>query len=927
MDEDDFDDSQSFKRSPCPFPSTPFSTTNRAQSAAVYIIYTYDVLNIFMFVFTAKAHSISIPYLGDVTKSGILVELVIQFLQVIMIGVKFYPILVVADAEPHVIIYLFSSIYMTLIWSSWFFKKAFCSRTEAFLKQAFRKISTDLSERIKYSLGLKKNVTNTFIGLFTDEEKPSEKYLTALKEKIPSVFKEFFGKYQEDPSGTMTNEELLLYGGLNNIPYETSTLINYYIEEGTTTNAPALLTSLTSTTTTSPYGFRSMLKNKTWSQFKSLKEFYYQRDEDFMRLVTVFENLPLYLTLSYLLVRYSMLFVSSFIGFFMEKSFKDSSNPDMSEDTKFDDGALQHIRDYAIKSDKIDNEDLKSKYKKAFEEYDNILHSLDRGYYEKNYITKSINKRENHNYSYIRKLFAEFDLFGNAAEKNKEMSLGRRIQTSFIWNFIETKIYKNVPYMRYSKQFVNTYTVALMVIYFFTLFGFKLSNLFGNALVGTIELVYKFIFRGLIPSIDLNEHNFNAEFRTCCLLTSIVMIYQIFQGIRTFHNDLQRLHKGEKFFRSLILRYKEDEYQKIIKKRNKASANITSDSLHYPGYLVAHLVYGYGIIFFVMFFLIIIVKLFFYLPGAFQTSAQIFLPLVILFSFKFIFLKYIIRAVFLRDDSQRITNLAPYYIISYFNFFFDCFLGLLACISRVWQTTVVSLIRLPRLDKSMFNVNDEFLMRRLDKGHLAYLNYVRMEHWYNNPVLNGFCEMIIESMLYSQIYRKKYTLLANISMSRQTSSSGSNLVIKRLLSNNKNKIDKNSVLVKMVPLFAPKPLSKRVTFSLNDEQQQQNEIDDVIDMLPRMNTEEEFEEKEKVEDELKQFNMDFKYESFLRLRNILYLCLLLEKNPSLRQYRHHYLVALKQKELEAKKVRTECRVVPSFLVKNTKSLRRKWDIS
>jgi hypothetical protein len=95
---------------------------------------------------------------------------------------------------------------------------------------------------------------------------------------------------------------------------------------------------------------------------------------------------------------------------------------------------------------------------------------------------------------------------------------------------------------------------------------------------------------------------------------------------------------------------------------------------------------------------------------------------------------------------------------------------LVACMSRVWQTTVISLIRLPRLDKSMFNRDEELLMRRLDKGHLAYLNYVRMEHWYNNPVLNGFCEMLIESMLYSQIYRAKYDALAKTAVTARKDS-------------------------------------------------------------------------------------------------------------------------------------------------------------
>ncbi len=52
-----------------------------------------------------------------------------------------------------------------------------------------------------------------------------------------------------------------------------------------------------------------------------------------------------------------------------------------------------------------------------------------------------------------------------------------------------------------------------------------------------------------------------------------------------------------------------------------------------------------------------------------------------------------------------------------------------------------------------------------NKGHLAYINYVRMEHWYNNPVLTGFCEMLIESMFCSQINKMKYEKMAKYSFS------------------------------------------------------------------------------------------------------------------------------------------------------------------
>ncbi len=143
-----------------------------------------------------------------------------------------------------------------------------------------------------------------------------------------------------------------------------------------------------------------------------------------------------------------------------------------------------------------------------------------------------------------------------------------------------------------------------------------------------------------------------------------------------------------------------------------------------------------------------------------QTSSQIIIPLLILVALKLVVIKLATRIIFLREDGQRITNLTPYYTITYFNFFFDCFLGLIACMSRIWQTTIVSLLTLPRIDKSMFNRDSDIIMRRLDKGHLAYINYVRMEHWYNNAVVNGFCEMLIESMLYSQIYKVKFKIQA-----------------------------------------------------------------------------------------------------------------------------------------------------------------------
>lgn len=685
----------------------------------------------------------------------------------------------------------------------------------------------------------------------------------------------------------------------------TTTLANYYIS------------STTALTTTSSVGFRSSIKNKTISKFKSLKGFYYQREEGFAILISILENLPLYITLSYLLMRYGMLFMSSLISLITEKCCL-WCKPEKKE---------PEIAESQTSMDMKSNEDIKI-------ELNRMLSELNQGYQEMNKITEEIMDKRNHNFCYIKSLLGDINLF--SADSSRNMSKSIRNRTSFIWNLIETYLYKKIPYMKYSKQYINTYTVAFMVVYFFTLFGFRMSNIFGNALVGTIELVYQLIFRGLLPTLDLDKHNFNTEFRTACALTSLISIGQLLSSIRKFHVDLVKLHRGGKLFNNSIMPKYGDDYQKLIRKRNKTSKTIASDSLHFPGYLIAHLVYGYVLLFLIFFVIIVICKLLFYFDGILQASAQILLPLFILFAFKFIFLKYLIRAVFLRDDSQRITNLAPYYVVSYFNFFFDCFLGLIACMSRIWQTTAISILTLPRLDKSMFNTDNDLVMRRLDKGHLAYLNYVRMEHWYNNPILNGFCEMLIESMLYSQIYKAKFELEASTSVKVKADDANSKakLILRRSISM-KDEVRQYSVIERVVDVFTvpPKPrrsvsytgptTTKQVTFRTNfdenpNEAEEEEEEEEII--------EENKSETSNDGETFKSDNVTFNYKSYLRLRNLIYLCLLLKNNPSLKKFRYHYIKEENEEEERQRKRKKRAETFQEFYTSGFERFKTKFKL-
>lgn len=757
IDENDFnafDQTIHRFKAPCPFPSTPFSTSNRAQSAAIYAIYTYDVLNIFMYVYTLSLTPKMIPFLGNIGTPGIILDLVIQIIQVIIVGVKFYPILVVADSDPGWFIHLCSTFYMLIIWISWLFRKAFCSRSEAFVRQAFKVITDQFAEQINLTIDLQKNFTNQIIAFFTDEENASEKYTNAIKSKIPKLFDEYFGKQ-------INNSSNLPIDSVNF--YESS--LKYYSKNNYTSTTSSLLDSIKSSRNVS-------IRNQTVSKLHQFGEGAFNNKlSKYFNLVEFFEILPLYFLLSYLVTSHFVKFLSLFYkSIFNLFNSKESLHFQTSDD----------INKIAFKKLKYPGGKLKT---------------------------------QNHNILYINNFFRNTVTFENLRiryeDKKYPSKIVQRFEISFIWGIIESKIYKNIHYFRYSKQFVNTYTVAFMVIYFFCLFGLQLSKVLGQKFVESIENLYILYLKSFSPFLNVRDHNLTTEINICIMLASSFMLIQLLLSIRNYRKDVLRLHKGGKFFRSLVLKYKDEDNKTFIRKRNHTSADITADSLHFPGFLIAHLVYGYIILVCIFLGVMITVKILFYLSKTFQMLLQIFFPIIILFVLKSTFLRFLVRWVLLKSDRQRIVNIAPYFLISYFNFFFDCFLGLFACISRVWKTTLISIIYLPRLDKSMFDKENEFLIRNIDKGHLAYINQVRMEHWYNNNILNGFCEILIESMFFSQFYR-------------------------------------DNLKKKSIEMFS---LKKKTKFDINK----------------------------------------FNYQSYLRLRNLIFLYLLLKKNSFLIKYRYAFL--------------------------------------
>ena len=83
-------------------------------------------------------------------------------------------------------------------------------------------------------------------------------------------------------------------------------------------------------------------------------------------------------------------------------------------------------------------------------------------------------------------------------------------------------------------------------------------------------------------------------------------------------------------------------------------------------------------------------------------------------------------------------NLRSFFIFAYFNFFFDCFLGIVSCGFRVTKASIAAILFLPRLDYCIFGR----ALEKMDSGFISYVSFIHMECLHTHPVLVYYCSLV-----------------------------------------------------------------------------------------------------------------------------------------------------------------------------------------
>jgi len=226
----------------------------------------------------------------------------------------------------------------------------------------------------------------------------------------------------------------------------------------------------------------------------------------------------------------------------------------------------------------------------------------------------------------------------------------------------------------------------------------------------------------------LHQLNWNIDWGTtfvndlflCSILSVTIYCSQIFNGLIKIQQHMISAYAGK--------------YIDIPPRHNFSNNELMSKCLHFSGYLCGYTAWGFIIFYKISFIICLIFRLWIrYDSRWFQHILAICLPIILVYLLKHILVSLLSEFVFLQNFGRTpsINNRRIYFIFNYFNFFFDCFLGILSCVIRVSKSVLASLLFMGRLDYSFMGRN----LERLDQGYATYVTFIHMEIIHGHPIL------------------------------------------------------------------------------------------------------------------------------------------------------------------------------------------------
>ncbi|UJR37331.1 hypothetical protein I4U23_030039 [Adineta vaga] len=348
---------------------------------------------------------------------------------------------------------------------------------------------------------------------------------------------------------------------------------------------------------------------------------------------------------------------------------------------------------------------------------------LDECEFSKYYVTKLL--RRNRRFQQISLGQNEKTNLDNLIDHEHEAQMQNTLNQSRVKRFFDC-IYHSDDDFRFTTIATCTYTVAVVFLYYLAC---TFVFLYLSRTAGHISFL-KFYIESTF-NVELGAFSLKLEIILSAVFTVIIYGFQLFIGMQNYKKHKSQLYKGI--------------YVDVPSAMNFKPSSMASNSVHYSGFLVGYMAWGFVICFHLILFILIGLKIVSLQIRHIELVLAIVVPVLVIYFLKMLSMRSAGKFLFIQkmDDKLNLKSRKMYAMFVYFSFFADCFLGIASCIIRLIKATFLNVVFMARLDWSFLGRP----LERFDLGFAAYISYLHMEVTYTNPVMLAFCYSLFDDIV------------------------------------------------------------------------------------------------------------------------------------------------------------------------------------
>ena len=234
------------------------------------------------------------------------------------------------------------------------------------------------------------------------------------------------------------------------------------------------------------------------------------------------------------------------------------------------------------------------------------------------------------------------------------------------------------------------------------------------------------------------------------LITVIFFMGQTLRFLVCHRDNMLKMYKADRLLKEYSKKADVGTAYMFLSYQRFSGNTIVKYYVSFLGYFIAF--NAMGLIFFLVIILTLVILVY-----SIATSLLVFFKVVkllynvvftalIFMIVQFIFIKFVFTKKKRRNteenDSHWMSNLLIYHILIYFMLFGNLLTGLWSSLLTTLLDILVQMANLGRLDYSILNTA-YFLC--IDRGHRAYLGFLKIQSVYTNPTVRCFCQILMEN--------------------------------------------------------------------------------------------------------------------------------------------------------------------------------------